>query len=673
MPFDLESNTSSLASMLEIDMPSNHVEISTSKMVAITYDQVTWTLRVSQDQEILLRPALGTFPSWLSQQLTVGNSLTDISKPFTIALAFLDLLLELGVEQNILVPVLHNFEEDFLVDRDIHELVLTLPASASTRALERYFAASNMSTHTSPLSKSALLEAAAAGETNICAVFGGQGPSNSACLQDLRDINRIYGMHVDRLVSMTAQTIKQLVVLSETFHYYEYQGFDIERWLQDYSSTPDPAYIASAPVSFPLVGLLGLCHYCIACKITGRHPGEMGKLLCGVTGHSQGVIIAAVIARSSSWADYYEFAQEAIKLLFWIGFESHHESPTSCLSDAAINDCVEAGEGRPTPMLKILGLDRCAVSKLVDDVNTHLTASEHIHLALVNSRDNMVVAGPTRSLRGLNLRLRRIKAGGNLDQSRVPFSERKPVVRSQFLPISGAFHSPALRNVAARILRRFPSMTLCGSDLNIPLYHTGTGEDLKERGLQDILHLMVQMVTTEPVDWPRAISFPRVSYIVDFGPGRTGYLIQEMIQGSGVHVIVASDLVSLSNQVGPKAELFAHTLPAAGPNWQQEYRPKLVKKASGEIVLDTKISRLFGCPPLMVAGMTPTTVPWEFVAAVMKAGYHVELAGGGYVYAADFERAIQRTSQETVTGCSITCNVSQASFSFCADAGKPSR
>ena len=29
----------------------------------------------------------------------------------------------------------------------------------------------------------------------------------------------------------------------------------------------------------------------------------------------------------------------------------------------------------------------------------------------------------------------------------------------------------------------------------------------------------------------------------------------------------------------------------------------------------------------MVAGMTPCTVPWDFVAATMNAGYQIELAG----------------------------------------------
>ena len=52
--------------------------------------------------------------------------------------------------------------------------------------------------------------------------------------------------------------------------------------------------------------------------------------------------------------------------------------------------------------------------------------------------------------------------------------------------------------------------------------------------------------------------------------------------------------------------------------------------SDGEIHLDTPFSRLLGKPPIMVAGMTPSTVKAGFVSAVLDAAYHIELAGGGH-------------------------------------------
>ena len=49
-----------------------------------------------------------------------------------------------------------------------------------------------------------------------------------------------------------------------------------------------------------------------------------------------------------------------------------------------------------------------------------------------------------------------------------------------------------------------------------------------------------------------------------------------------------------------------------------------------KIHIDTPFSRLLGKAPTVVADMTPTTVKAGFVSAVLEAGYHVELAGGGH-------------------------------------------
>jgi fatty acid synthase subunit beta len=56
--------------------------------------------------------------------------------------------------------------------------------------------------------------------------------------------------------------------------------------------------------------------------------------------------------------------------------------------------------------------------------------------------------------------------------------------------------------------------------------------------------------------------------------------------------------------------------------------------SDGTTHLNTPFSWLLGKPPIMVAGMTPTTVKAGFVSAVLEAGYHVELAGGGHYNAA---------------------------------------
>lgn len=69
------------------------------------------------------------------------------------------------------------------------------------------------------------------------------------------------------------------------------------------------------------------------------------------------------------------------------------------------------------------------------------------------------------------------------------------------------------------------------------------------------------------------------------------------------------------------------------------------------------MSRLLGIPPIMVAGMTPTTVAWDFVAATMNAGYHIELAGGGYYNAKTMTAALSKIEQAIPAGRGITVNL----------------
>ena len=78
--------------------------------------------------------------------------------------------------------------------------------------------------------------------------------------------------------------------------------------------------------------------------------------------------------------------------------------------------------------------------------------------------------------------------------------------------------------------------------------------------------------------------------------------------------------------------------------------------SDGEIHLDTPLSRLLGKPPIMVAGMTPSTVKAGFVSAVLNAGYHIELAGGGHYNAAALRSKVAEIQKQIPAGVGLTLN-----------------
>jgi fatty acid synthase subunit alpha len=58
----------------------------------------------------------------------------------------------------------------------------------------------------------------------------------------------------------------------------------------------------------------------------------------------------------------------------------------------------------------------------------------------------------------------------------------------------------------------------------------------------------------------------------------------------------------------------------------------------------------------MVAGMTPSTLRGGFVSAILSAGYHVELAGGGHYNAAALRTKMAEIQLKTPAGVGVTLN-----------------
>ncbi|KAI8319305.1 hypothetical protein GQ54DRAFT_320354 [Martensiomyces pterosporus] len=77
------------------------------------------------------------------------------------------------------------------------------------------------------------------------------------------------------------------------------------------------------------------------------------------------------------------------------------------------------------------------------------------------------------------------------------------------------------------------------------------------------------------------------------------------------------------SQRKPKADLFKTQLSdvTSAPNWLARHGPRLVRTAhDDQIHIDSPMHHILGKPPVMVAGMTPTTSNESFVAAINAAG-----------------------------------------------------
>lgn len=575
-----------------------------------------------------------------------------------------------GQFDDILPYVLQDFESRYFGDSEIHSFAATLleddtfPTTASKvkEVIKNYFAAVMAAKVPIEKSSSVLLKASAERLAKTFAVFGGQGNTDEY-FDELRELNDMYSGLLGDFLSQIASKLNSLVKNTENVDKIYTQGFDILAWLKSADKTPDQDYLLSVPVSCPLICVIQLCHYVVTCKTLGVTPGEFRKALVGATGHSQGLVTAVAVALSDSWESFYENALKAVSLLFFIGARCLITYPRTSLPPTMLQDSLDNGEGRPSPMLSVRDLSREEVEKFIESTNKHLPVDKHLAISLVNGGRNMVVSGPPENLYGLNLTLRNNKAPSGLDQARVPFSERKLKFSNRFLPIFAPFHShllePANEMIVADVKRE--NLQFCAKDLAIPVFDTYTGDNFQDSS-DDVTRRVIECITLLPVNWEAATKFDS-THILDFGPGGVsglGVLTHRNKEGTGSRIILAGAIdVAADDEYGFKQEIFNKSVGSIkwAPNWLNEYRPQLVKTSTGKVFVDTKFSRLLGRAPLMVPGMTPTTVNTEIVSATINAGYHIELAGGGYFHAAGMEKALKEISQKITPGSGISINL----------------
>ena len=193
-----------------------------------------------------------------------------------------------------------------------------------------------------------------------------------------------------------------------------------------------------------------------------------------------------------------------------------------------------------------------------------------------------------------------------------------PTVES--VPVALGFHHPALAPAVAMV-RDWADQ--CGLD-------AGLAEHL------------AYAICVETVDWPRALADavgPNTGWVVDLGPAElSANMTGRALRGRGVTVIPAA------TDAGRDLLFTAGKTVRESADWSA-YAPRLIDRGDGKPVVDTKFTRLTGKSPILLAGMTPTTVDPEIVAAAANAGHWAELAGGGQVTEEIFAENVARLTE----------------------------
>ncbi|KAI8318814.1 hypothetical protein GQ54DRAFT_266417, partial [Martensiomyces pterosporus] len=404
------------------------------------------------------------------------------------------------------------------------------------------------------------------------------------------------------------------------------KGLDVARWLASPESQPDPEYLLTVPVSIPAVGLIQLMQVMVAFKILGLSPGELAKSFKAATGHSQGIAIATALSQVTDEQSFYAISEKVLGLLMLTGVMPHMEYPPTLLNPKAM-ESVSEFDGPLYPMASVQGVSRKVLESLIAEFNSCQRDKDlHVFLSLVNAYDQFIVSGEQKSVVQFVKLVRSKSAPLDEDQSQIPFSQRKPKVRVNYTSITAPYHCRLLDGCIDRQCEYAVSRgwVLGAADMQIPVRAGDDGHDI--RGEPDLTRYLFQSMCSLPVNWPVATDHAGTTHIVDFGPGGLsgfGSLTFRNVEGQGVSVICAGAAVSRTGSpLGTKADLFKTQLSdvMSAPNWLARHGPRLVRSVhDDQIHIDSPMHHILGKPPVMVAGMTPTTSNESFVAAINAA------------------------------------------------------
>ncbi|ORY03898.1 hypothetical protein K493DRAFT_311577 [Basidiobolus meristosporus CBS 931.73] len=564
-----------------------------------------------------------------------------------------------------------DFCERFLQKNEIHFVTRAYGREIRKSILQTYFQLLNyfevndcLDPDTPLPECPAIFSAADSGIASPFAIFGGQG--NTGSFRELQEVWEYYSDLVSPFITRISEALSELAKCESVCRLYPH-GFNILSWLEHPDTDmPNGKFLETAPVTFPMIGLVQLAHYYILCRAFRKTPGWMkNQFKTGVTGHSQGIVSAVAIASSETEDDFFKNSRKAVSLLFWIGTRCQQAYPITPIPGEILQECTSENLDEPTCMLSINGLTLAEVEKHVNNFNSCLIeadAEKRITISLINGVRLIACTGAPESLWSLNRALNKIKANPEKKETKITYSKRLKNFTTRFMPVTIPAHNELLRPATIVIAQdaEFFGLSFRKEDIAIPVFSIDTGVDMRE--CDAITNYLIDQVCVNRVHWQKATNINGITHVVDFGPGGVsgaGMLTHRNKEGHGVLVLLAGMLVSTNADLKCKAAVYNTSVDQmrVGVNWAKEFGPKLVRTRDGSVRLDTKYSRLTGKPPLLVGGMTPTTANAEFVSAVTNAGYNVEVGCGALYSPKVLHDCIVSIQESIAAGEGIVCNM----------------
>ena len=431
----------------------------------------------------------------------------------------------------------------------------------------------------------ALVDRLTAGEAYAVA-FGGQG---GAWLETLEELVSSSGIESE-LATLAGEVDLLLEPVANELVVVRPIGFEPLHWVRALAAddpVPSAKHLTSAAVSLPGVLLTQIA----AIRTLARQGMDLiATPPVAVVGHSQGIL--AVEALKAAGARDIELLAMA-QLIGAAGTLVARRRGISVLGDRS-------------PMVSVSNADPERIYRLLQDFSQDVRTVLPPVLSIRNGRRAVVITGTPEQLSRFELYCKQISEKEEAD--------RKNKLRG------GDIFAPVFDAVQVEVGFHTPRLT---DSIDI------VGEWAEKVGIDvELARAMAEGILVQPVDWVDeviGVHEDGARWILDLGPGDIlTRLTAPVIRGLGVGIVPAATR-------GGQRNLFTvGAVPEVARPWSS-YAPSVVSLPDGRVKLSTKFTRLTGRSPILLAGMTPTTVDARIVAAAANAGHWSELAGGGQV------------------------------------------
>jgi enoyl reductase-like protein/3-oxoacyl-ACP reductase-like protein/3-oxoacyl-(acyl-carrier-protein) synthase/acyl dehydratase len=490
------------------------------------------------------------------------------------------------------------------------------------------------------------IENLVAGRASAVLTFAGNGP---AWLDELAAVWS--STPAAREVISVAAAALQVLAKQDAFRFSGLCGHGVEimQWLQRPETRPSAAYLSSSAVSQPGVFVTQVARFIEA------HQTGLGKVIeaggiIAAAGHSQGIMAAILVSESASRTANAQIAPdrcaEFAQYLAWQGLwmaRSWHSSPASTAPGA--------------PMAAVVGLDHDRLAAHVTYVNNHSSGAPII-IALHNSRTRFVLGGSGDALEALHKHMDAVAKRELQARKEGRFGGSPLSFEWEDMPFESPFHTEHMDAGVVEMLAAMQSfgLQIDVNELAFDVFCTATGAPVGTtltKG-QTLVDRVIRLQFREPVRWTRvvtAIAATDCDLVIDCGPGPGIQRVTAAgLRGHGI------DSVALAEPSGRRA-LFADDLRGRRlPTPYAAFAPTLQRLPDGNLAVDNHYTRATGQAPVILPGMTPTTVDVPICAAAANAGFTAEIAGGGQVTPQMWSERVKELGEALAPGREVVFN-----------------